>query len=125
DPAAVDQLRDHAFAEMLDVHGAARAEVEEPLLELGGAGAVGAAPPRLALRAHRGAAAGRTVVGHLERHGAGGTLLLDDAHEIWDHAPRALDEHGVPHPDVLAAHLALVVQADRAPPHARELHRLE
>src|SRR4029453_2444713 len=111
DDSLVHQLGDDALAQVLDVHGPAPAPVEEALLELGGAGAIGAAPDGLALWSLGRRAAGRAAVGHAEGHGAGGTLVLDDLDEIRDHVPRALDEHGVAHADVLPAHLVLVVEA--------------
>ena len=54
--AAVHELADHDLAEVLDVHGPPRAEVKQPLLELGRAGGVGAAPDGLALRARKASA---------------------------------------------------------------------
>src|SRR5262249_59621756 len=88
--------------QMLDVHGAGGAPVEEPVLELSGAGHVRAAPDGLSLRPLGARAAGRAGVGHAEWHGLGRTLARDHLHEIGDDVARAFDEHGVADADILA-----------------------
>ena len=59
---SLDELLDDGLAEVLDVHGAPRAEVEQRLLELGGAGGVRAAKDDLALRSRRARVAHRAPV---------------------------------------------------------------
>jgi hypothetical protein len=49
DESAVDEPVDRRAAEMLDVHGAPRAEVAQPFLDLGRTAASDAAPVRFAL----------------------------------------------------------------------------
>src|SRR5262249_2255141 len=111
--------------QMLDVHGPARAPVEEPLLELSGAGHIGAAPDGLSLRPLGARAARRAGVGHAEWYGLGRTLARDHLHEIGDDVARALDEHGIADADVLAGDLVLVVRPPVAQGAARQLHRLQ
>ena len=72
--ATVDELLDHRLAEVLDVHRAPGAEMPQPLLELGRAGGVHAAPVRLALRPERHAAARRAALGEGVGHGLGRPL---------------------------------------------------
>ena len=100
--------------------------MEEPLLELGRARGVGAAPHRLALDAQGDAAAGRAVGGHLERLGLGvGSLGGHDLDQVGDDVAGSLDQHGVAHAHVLPAHLVLVVQAHVGHRDAGQLDRLE
>ena len=67
DQPALDELVDDGLAQVLDVHGPARPEVEERLLELRGAGGVRAADDDLALRPRRARAADGTPVREDER----------------------------------------------------------
>src|SRR5439155_23587410 len=92
---------DGRLPQVLDVHGPARAEVEEALLELGGTREVGAPPDRLAFRAEGLGAARRAVGRHVEGLGVGGPLRGDDLDEIGDDVAGALDQDRVPDAYVL------------------------
>src|SRR5207302_10338687 len=110
----IDELVDHALPEMLDVHRPARAPVEQPLLQLGGARAVRAAPVRLALGAEGDALAGRTPRRELPGHRVGRAAGLDHLHDVRDDVAGALDKDRVAEPDVLAAELVFIVEANDA-----------
>src|SRR2546425_3553706 len=110
---------------IFDVHRPARAEVAQPLLELGRAATVHASPVRFALRSEGDAAARRTARREPERLGARRALGRDDPDDVRDHIAGALDEDRVPDADVLLADLVLVVQADVTDHDTGELHRPE
>ena len=122
---AVHELAHHGLPEVLDVHGAPRAEVQQPLLQLGRAGGVGAAPDGLALGAIGLGPAGRALGRHLEGMGAGRPFRLDHLDHVGDHIARALDQHRVAHADIFLPDLVLVVEARPADRHPGQLHRLE
>ena len=122
---AIDELVDHALPQMLDVHRPARAPVEQPLLQLGGARAVRAPPVRLPLGAEGDTLAGRAPRRELPGHRVGRAAGLDHLHDVRDDVAGALDQDRVADPDVLAADLVLVVEADVADHDPGELHRLE
>src|SRR5205823_1611829 len=121
----LDELVDELLAEALDVHGAARAEEAELLLQLGRAGEPDAAVGHLALGAHDLRAAHRAGGRHAEALLAALPPLGHHLHDVRDHVARALEEDGVADADVLALDLVHVVERRVADGHPAHLHRLE
>src|SRR5439155_392337 len=104
--AGLEQL----LAEALDVHGTARAEEAELLLQLGGAGEPDAAVGHLTLGAHDLRAAYRAGRRHAEALLAARPPLGHDLHDVRDHVAGALEEDRVADADVLALDLVHVVE---------------
>jgi len=98
--------------------------VEDALLDLGQAGEVDAAPGRFIFRAHRPAAADRTVLGHEEGAFAAGAAGIDHLDDLRDDIPGALNDDPVADADILAFDLILVVQGGAADGDAADLDRL-
>ena len=97
--------------EVLDVHGAAASEVEQPLEALRRAPSlVRAAVVRLSLGPHQRSAAGVARGGHLPPAGALRALRHHRTDDLGDDVACAADDHGIPHPHILSADLVLVVQ---------------
>ena len=87
--------------------------------------AAGAAPHRLAGRAHRVAAADRADLGEHEGLRVLRPPFGHHGNDLRDHVAGALQHHGVADADVLAGDLVLVVQRRVLHQHAADIHRLE
>src|SRR5207253_8234123 len=111
DTLSVHQLFDDRLAEVLDVHGAPRAEVAQACLELRRTRRVQTAPVRLPGQARGGVAADGAAVGEHVGGRVGRPLGHDHLHDVGDDVAGALDAHGGAHAHVLAPDLVLVVQA--------------
>src|SRR5262249_19209120 len=103
DHLPVHELVDHDFAQVLDVHRAPSAPVEETLLELRRARHVRAAPDRFAFRTLGRRAAGRAFARHFEGPGAFRALGGNHLDEVGDDVTGALDEDGIAHAHVFPA----------------------
>ena len=101
---------DDLVAQSVDVHGTAAAPVEQALGGLRRAVDRDAAVGDLALLADDGAAAARADGRHLEVHGVGRAQLGHVPHDLGNHVARLVDDDGVAHAHVAAAHLVDVVQ---------------
>ncbi len=119
-------------AEALDIERVPRHEVLEPLDGLSGADQ----PARAAARgfglagllvdlAHRMAAAGRAAIRKGVRLRAARPALEDHSHDLRNHVARALHDHRVADPHVLARDFLLVVQRRIRDDDAADRDRLE
>ena len=125
EPVLVEQL-DPLFAQPLNVEGIARGKMTQPLHRLGGADEpAGAAPRHLALFAHGVAAAFRAALRKHEGLGVLWPLFHDDADDLRDHVARALHDHRVTDPNVLARDLVLIVERRARDCDAPDMNRLE
>ncbi len=125
DPAEVDQILDHPFAQSLDVHRPTRGKVDQRLLALSRAvQAAGAASDRLAGFTGDGRATGWTVFRQGERGMQGQTLgiarspLDIDRSDFRDNVAGPPHDHRVADPDIQPGDLVGVVQGgigDRDP----------
>ena len=124
--AGRDQLGDALLAETLDVHGAARGEVHDPLHPLCGAVAVDAVGVALALetdeRARR--SSGRCS-GTSTARVPGRSCAEHRAHDLGDDVSRLAHDDGVAGAHVLQADLVLVVQAGEPDDRAGDANRLQ
>ena len=120
DQPGVEEQVDVLGTEALDVHGAARHEMPQPLDRLGGADQfTRAAPARVRLAGlfidlpDRRRAAHRTDFGKLVGHRALGPLVEDHPDDLRDHVPGPLDNDGVADADVdaVADRRAVAVEA--------------
>ena len=120
------ELADRALAEALDVHRPARGEVDDPLVALVRARRLDAAGVGLALEAHeRAAERARARRRERPRPAASGPHRQHRADDLGDHVAGLAHDHRVARPDVLGAHLVLVVQRRHADRRAADEHRLE
>ena len=78
-----NQLIHKDFAQTVDVHYAARGEVQHAFLQSRRTICIDAAAGRFALHAHNFAAALRTFLRHVKR--AAVRTLLHNAHDFWNH----------------------------------------
>ena len=122
---AVHELLDELLAETLDVHGAARAEEPELLLQLGRAVEADAAVGDLALGTFDLGPADRARGRHPEALLVARPALGHDLHDVRDHVAGALEEHRVPDADVLPLDLVHVVERRVAHRDAADRHGLE
>ena len=125
-PAFLVEFADGLLAEPVDVERRARDEMDQPLDALRLADqAAGAAPHRLAGRAHRVAAAHRADLGVHVRLRILRPPFGYHGNDLRDHVAGALQHDGVADADVLAGDLVLVVQRRVLHQHAADIHRLE
>ena len=121
-----EQQVDRLVAEAFDVHCSATGEVGEVFPQAAGAGvAAGALRLCLPLRLDDGIPAERAAFRHLPHPRPCRSLRQDRADNLGNHVACPAHDHGVALTDVLAMHLALVVEGcvgDRDPP---DKHRLE
>ena len=126
DQLVLEERLDLLLAQPLDVESIARDEVAQPLHLLCRADEPpGTAADRLALFAHRVAAAGRTHGRKDVGLGALRPFLRNDAQHLRDDIAGALDGHGVADAHVFARDLVLVVQRRVLHHHAADRHRFE
>jgi hypothetical protein len=116
--AAIHQLIHQRLAHAIDIHHAARGEMQNRLLEPRRAVDVDAAAGGLALFAHHRAAANRARFGHAERlaHGA----LRADPHHLGNHVAAALDDHLVADLQAQPLDLVFIVQRGAGHGHAAD-----
>ena len=126
DQSLLEQTHHRHVSEVLDVHGSAPREMEEPFEPLGRTSAlVRTAVVGLALAADERGSAGVAGCRHLPAPGA---LLPTGRHrpdDLGDHVARPSHDHRVPRSDVLAPDLVLVVQRRVRDRHAADEHGLE
>ena len=123
DEASLEQNRDPALPQSLDVHHAG--EVTDPAKYLGGAGDVRAVAHRLARRADRLATAYGAFLRYAVRLLLARALLEYWADHLRDNIARALDDHRVALTNVLPPNVVLVVKRRLLDNDAADLHRLE
>ena len=116
---------DDLDAQAVDVHGTARAPVDQALGCLRGAVDRDAAIGNLALLTHHARAARGAGLGHLELNGIGGAQLKDGPHDLGNHVARLVHHDGIAHAHVLAADLVDVVQGRARDGRAGHQHGVE
>ena len=107
--ASIDELLDQRLAHSVDVHDAARREVQDRFFQAGRAIRVDAPAGRLAFLPHHISAANRTMLGHAERPPV--RAFLEHANHFRNHVSRALDHYLVAD---LEAHGGTVVSTREA-----------
>ena len=126
DQAALDQLCDQRFAHAVDVHDAARGEVQNGSEQFRGAVGVDAAVVDLAFGANDFRSAHRALLGHHEFFCAARMIFVfDDLRDFRNHVAAALDLHPVADLHAEALDLVHVVQGRVADGGAADRNRSE
>ena len=138
DQFLVHQLLDGLVAQAIDVHGPARDEMNDRLLELRTAGQAPNATVYRAfadgflalaaldqLRALNVRAAHRAALGDLHRAGVFRATLGDHRHHLGNHVTGTADDHGVADHQAQARHFVHVVQGGVGHGHTRNLDRFQ
>src|SRR5690606_22120457 len=138
DQTPVHQLLDNLVAQAIDIHGTARDEMDDRLLELRLAGQApdaavdGALADRLATLAafdQLGAldcrTAHRALLRHLHSTSVSRAAFRDKAEDLRNHVACAAYDHGVADHHAEACHFVHVVQGGIGDGNARHLYRLE
>ena len=134
----VDQLFDALVAQAFDVHGTARDEVDDRLLELCATGQATDAAIHRALTDRLAALAAldqlgaldvrathRALLGNLHRPGVFGAALGDDLHHLRNHVARAADNHGIADHQPQSRDFVHVVQGRIGHGNTRDLDRFQ
>src|SRR3989454_746811 len=123
---ALDELVDQLLAQALDIHGAARGEMQQGLLALRLAvQPAGAACCGLARHPHHRRGAHRAFLGHREALRRPARALALHADDFRNDIAGAAHDDRVADPDILAPELVLVVQGRVGDGGAAHEHRLE